>query len=79
MRTTIGKYIAWLLIILFGIKVVVVLFKYMVLQSITEDEAISSMVLLFIPTEVTIVETLAAVPILMLAALLFYWRFVARS
>lgn len=68
----IGQFVA----ALFLIKLVIVLFQFMILQSITLDECMQRLVLFFIPTEVTIVETFAAYPIALLLALFFYTKYV---
>ena len=71
-----GALIGQFLVALFMIKLVIVLFQFMILQSITLDECVQRLVLFMIPTEVTIVETLAAYPIAMLIVLLFYVKYV---
>jgi hypothetical protein len=71
-----GAFIGRFLLALFFVKLVIVSFQFMILQSITFDECLERMVLFMIPTEVTIVETLAAYPIAMLIVLLFYVKYV---
>ena len=71
-----GALIGRFLLALFVIKLVIVLFQFMLLQSITLDECIERLVLFMIPTEVTIVETLAAYPIALLIVLFFYIKYV---
>jgi hypothetical protein len=72
----VGALIALVLLVLFIVNLVIVLFQFMVLESITLDECLLRIVLFMIPTEVTIVETFAAVPIVAVIALLFYVRYV---
>lgn len=71
-----GKLIGQFLVALFMVKLAIALFQFMILHSITLDECLNRLVLFMIPTEVTIVETLAAYPIAILIALFFYVRYV---
>jgi len=71
-----GALIGQFLLALFMVKLVIVLFQFMILESITLDECLQRLVLFMIPTEVTIVETLVAYPIAMLIVLFFYVKYV---
>jgi len=71
-----GALIGRFLLALFITKLAIVLFQFMILHSITVDECLNRLVLFMIPTEVTIVETLAAYPIAILIVLFFYVRYV---
>jgi hypothetical protein len=71
-----GTLIRQFLLTLFMLKLVIVLFQFMILQSITLDECLQRLVLFMIPTEVTIVETLAAYPIAMLIVLFLHEKYV---
>jgi len=71
-----GALIGQFIFALFMVKLVILLFQFMILESITLDECLQRLVLFMIPTEVTIVETLVAYPIAMLIALFFYAKFV---
>lgn len=70
-----GKLIGQFLVALFMVKLVIVLFQFMILQSITLDECLQRLVLFMIPTEVTIVETFAAYPIAVLIVLFLYDKY----
>ena len=72
----VGALIGLFLLALFAVKLVIVLFQFMILQSITLDECLQRLVLFMIPTEVAIVETLVAFPIVAVIALLFYIKYV---
>ena len=72
----VGALIGRFLLALFAVKLVIVLFQFMILQSITLDECLQRLVLFMIPTAVTIVETLAAWPIAAVIVLLFYVKYV---
>lgn len=76
MLKQVGTLIGQFLLALFMVKLVIVLFQFMILQSITLDECLERLVLFMIPTEVTIAETLAAYPIAMLIMLFFYVKYV---
>lgn len=71
-----GARIGQFLLVLFMVKLAIIMFQFMILQSITLDECLQRMVLFMIPTEVTIVETLAAYPIALLIVLFFYTKYV---
>lgn len=71
-----GAKIGQFLLALFMVKLVIILFQFMILQSITLDECLQRLVLFIIPTEVTIVETLAAYPIALLIVIFFYSKYV---
>lgn len=73
---TVGSYIAKFLVILFVIKLVIILFQYMILNSIDLSNAIERLILFMIPTEATIVETFASYPIAMLIILFYYIKYV---
>ena len=76
MLKQVGARIGQFLLALFMVKLVIILFQFMILQSITLDEALQRLVLFMIPTEITIVETLAAYPIAVLIVLFFYVKYV---
>ena len=71
-----GALIARFLFTLFIVNLVIVLFQFMMLQSITLDECVQRIFLFMIPTEVTIVEKLAAYPIAAVIVLIFYIKYV---
>ena len=71
-----GALIARFLLALFMVRLVIVLFQFTILQSIALDECLRRLVLFMIPTEATIVETMAAYPIGMLIVFLFYVKYV---
>jgi hypothetical protein len=71
-----GALIARFLFTLFIVNLVIVLFQFMMLQSITLDECMQRIFLFMIPTEVTIVEKLAAYPIAAVIVLIFYIKYV---
>lgn len=71
-----GALIARFLFTLFIVNLVIVLFQFMMLQSITLDECVQRIFLFMIPTEVTIVEKLAAYPIAAVILLIFYIKYV---
>lgn len=71
-----GVLIGRFLLALFLLKLVIVLFQFMILQSITLDDCLERLVLFMIPTEVTIVETLTAYPLAMLLVLFYYVNYV---
>jgi len=73
---TIGAYIAKCLFVLFIIKLIIVLFQFMILNSIDLDTALERLVLFMIPTEATVIETFAAYPIAMLIVLFYYIKYV---
>lgn len=73
---TIGSYIAKFLLALFFIKLIIVFFQFMILNSIDLNTALQRLVLFMIPTEATIIETLAAYPIAMLIVLFYYIKYV---
>jgi len=72
----IGEFIAKFLLVLFLIKLSILLFQFMILQSITLDTFLERTALFMIPTEATIIETFAAYPIAMLIILFYYIKFV---
>ncbi len=76
MLKKIGRFIAVFLLILFFIKVLILFCQFAIFESITLDEALARLILFVVPTEVTIVETLASYPIAILLALLFYRKYV---
>jgi len=61
MLREIGTFVAKFLVALFVVKLAIVSFQFMILQSITLDECLKRLILFMIPTEVTIIETLAAI------------------
>ena len=67
-----GTLIKRFLVILFTVNLTIVLFQFMVLQSIALGECLQRIILFMIPTEVTIIEKLAAYPIAAVIMLLFY-------
>ena len=71
-----GALIGRFIFALFMVKLVILLFQFMILESITFDECLQRLVLFMIPTEVTILETLAAYPIAMLIVFFFYVKYV---
>ena len=71
-----GALIGRFLLALFIVKAVIILFQFMILQSITIDECLHRLVLFMIPTEATVVEAMAAYPIAMLIVLFFYVKYV---
>jgi len=68
----IGRIVGKLLLILVAVKLGIFLFQYFILKSVEFDEFLTKVVLLGIPTEVSIVEKLAPVPIVMLIVLYWY-------
>ena len=67
-----GALIKRFLVTLFTVNLAIVLFQFMILQSITFDECWLRILLFMIPTEVTILDKLAAYPIAAIIVLLFY-------
>lgn len=76
MLKEIGKLIAKFLLALFLIKLLILLFQFMVLQSITLDTFLERLVLFMLPTEATIIETFVSYPAAMLIILFYYIKFV---
>lgn len=76
MLKEIGTFVAKFLVVLFLIKLSILLFQFMILQSITLDTVLERMVLFMVPTEATIIETFASYPIAMLIVLFYYIKFV---
>jgi hypothetical protein len=72
MLDNIGTLIKRFLVTLFTVNLAIVLFQFMVLESITLDECLQRIILFMIPTEVTILEKLAAFPIAAIIVLIFY-------
>ena len=76
MMMWIGKFGGMFLAALFCVKMVILLAQYFLFQSLTIDEVLLRIILFAIPTEATIVETLASYPIAMLVVLFLYLKFV---
>ena len=74
-----GTLIKRFLVILFTVNLTIVLFQFMVLQSITLGECLQRIILFMIPTEVTIIEKLAAYPIAAVIMLIFYLNHVKSA
>ena len=72
MLDSIGTLIKRFLVTLFTVNLAIVLFQFMVLEAITLGECLQRIILFMIPTEVTILEKLAAFPIAAIIVLLFY-------
>ncbi len=71
-----GRFVGRLLLVYFALRAATIMFQFGVLGTIEADEALARLVLFLIPTEVTIVETLAAWPVAMLIVLFLYWKYV---